>query len=137
MRYFIKTNENGRIEMLLKERHPLINGFIEVELTDEQYNKVVKEIGRYTVKKENDKTVLEYLPKTIREKEAEEAEEQKALMKGLRKKRERECFSVVNRGFVWYMRLSDENIGELNDWYQAWLEVTDTLVVPEKPKWIK
>ena len=55
----------------------------------------------------------------------------------LRSRREQECFSVVNRGQVWYDTLSPEQREELATWYVAWLNVTETLEVPEKPSWIK
>lgn len=56
----------------------------------------------------------------------------------LRNKREEVCFSVVNRGDIWYDKYvnTDERKQEFEDWYQAWLDVTDTLVEPETPAWI-
>lgn len=54
----------------------------------------------------------------------------------LRKRREKECFVVVNRGLLWYDRLSREQINELDEWYQKWLDVTETGVVPAAPSWI-
>ena len=53
-----------------------------------------------------------------------------------RKLREQECFPVVNRGKLWYNCLSNEQLAELQDWYLAWLNVTDTKVIPKKPKWL-
>ena len=54
----------------------------------------------------------------------------------LRRMREKYCFSVINRGKIWYDTLSNEQIAELKDWYQAWLDVTDTMVEPAKPAWL-
>ena len=54
----------------------------------------------------------------------------------LRKEREKACFPYVNRGELWYGRLSDEQKAELSTWYQAWLDVTDTKVVPATPEWL-
>lgn len=54
----------------------------------------------------------------------------------LRSRRTSECFSIVNRGQLWYDRLTEAQINELNSWYQRWLDVTDTLIVPDKPEWI-
>lgn len=51
--------------------------------------------------------------------------------------REAVCFPVINRGEPWYERLTDQQREELQDWYQAWLDVTQTLTVPVKPDWIK
>lgn len=54
----------------------------------------------------------------------------------LRRKREKICFPYVNRGEMWYSRLSAEQKEELDVWYQAWLDVTDTKVLPDMPTWL-
>ena len=54
-----------------------------------------------------------------------------------RELREVECFSIVNRGALWYNTLSEEQIIELNNWYLAWLDVTETKIIPQKPEWLK
>lgn len=54
----------------------------------------------------------------------------------LRSQREKACFPYVNRGEMWYSRLSAEQKEELGAWYQAWLDVTDTRVIPEMPEWL-
>ena len=54
----------------------------------------------------------------------------------LRAKRETECFPIINRGQLWYDTLTEEQKAELKEWYIAWLNVTDTLVMPIKPKWV-
>lgn len=61
---------------------------------------------------------------------------EKRALAALRKEREKVCFPYVNRGELWYGRLSDAEKAELNTWYQAWLDVTDTKVVPETPEWL-
>lgn len=58
-------------------------------------------------------------------------------LNGLRADREVECFEVINRSNLWYNTLNNEQKVELDTWYHAWLDVTDTLVVPERPKWLK
>lgn len=59
------------------------------------------------------------------------------LLKGrLKNRREKECFPVINRGVLWYNKLSNEQYIELMNWYNAWLDVTKTLVAPTAPKWI-
>lgn len=50
--------------------------------------------------------------------------------------REKICYPIVNRGKVWYDRLTLSQTGELNDWYEAWLDVTETLTIPKTPSWI-
>ena len=62
-----------------------------------------------------------------------QTEEQK---ENLRSRRETECFSVINRGQLWYEGISLSQLLELRQWYKAWLNVTTTLVAPEKPKWL-
>lgn len=54
----------------------------------------------------------------------------------LRLQREIKCFPVINRGQLWYDTLTEGQMAELKKWYIAWLDVTDTLVVPNKPSWI-
>lgn len=54
----------------------------------------------------------------------------------LRNRREAECYSVINRGELWYSMLTEEQKTELKAWYIAWLNVTDTLVVPETPAFL-
>ena len=54
----------------------------------------------------------------------------------LRQRREAECFSVINRGALWFDRLTEEQKAELDTWYQKWLDVTETRTVPDKPSWL-
>lgn len=54
----------------------------------------------------------------------------------LRTRREQECFPIVNRGRLWYNKLSTEQYAELTNWYEDWLNVTDTLQVPAMPVWL-
>lgn len=55
----------------------------------------------------------------------------------LRYKREVECFSILDKCPFWYERFTDEQKEELKVWYKAWLDVTETKIVPEKPDFIK
>lgn len=57
----------------------------------------------------------------------------------LRNQRETECFAYVNRGDKWYEMFvnTDERKQEFEKWYQDWLDVTQTLTVPQKPKWLR
>ncbi len=54
----------------------------------------------------------------------------------LRRRREKYCFSVINRGQIWYDTLTDGQKAELKNWYNAWLNVTKTFVEPAKPAWL-
>lgn len=58
------------------------------------------------------------------------------LVDELRFKRHKACFPYINRGEMWYSRLSADQKNELSVWYQAWLDVTSTKVIPEKPEWL-
>lgn len=54
----------------------------------------------------------------------------------LRLKRHKVCFPYINRGALWYSKLTDAQMDELDSWYQAWLDVTETKVIPDAPKWL-
>lgn len=54
----------------------------------------------------------------------------------LRLQREEECFPYINRGELWYDNLTQEQRIELSVWYQAWLDVTETKIIPTKPSWL-
>ena len=55
----------------------------------------------------------------------------------LRERRERECFSILdNRSQLWWNKLTEIQREEIEAWYEAWLEVTETKVIPEKPSWL-
>lgn len=56
----------------------------------------------------------------------------------LRKCRTIDCFNILdNRSLLWYNSLTEEQLEELNKWYQDWLNVTDTKIIPETPSWLK
>ena len=64
-----------------------------------------------------------------------EIENERELV-SLRSQREKVCFPYINRGYLWYGKLTDEQKEELDDWYQAWLDVTDTKIAPKAPEWL-
>ncbi len=70
------------------------------------------------------------LPKQFKVDEEEELEL-------LRRKREQECYPIINRGQLWYSHLTDEQKQELDGWYEKWLNVTETRTIPERPSWLK
>lgn len=55
----------------------------------------------------------------------------------LRYQRQSECFPIINRGTLWYEQLTKIQIEELNSWYKAWLDVTETGIIPDKPIWLE
>lgn len=54
----------------------------------------------------------------------------------LRYRRSEECFPIVNRGALWYDKLTDEQKEELSSWYEEWLNAPATGIIPSKPTWI-
>ena len=64
-----------------------------------------------------------------------EIENQRELT-NLRSQREKVCYPIINRGALWYSRLTVNQKEELDAWYQAWLDVTDTKVLPDMPTWL-
>ena len=69
--------------------------------------------------------------------DAQAAEEQAETAKSAyRQRRQAECFSVINRGRLWYDVLTEEQLSELQSWYRAWLDGTNTQTIPEKPEWL-
>ena len=124
----------------------LITHYDEVQAVEEQwhyetiaeYENGGKEIEKvidvegaeYQPARDEEEKILVYIPYT----EKELLENKK---NDLREKREYECFSIINRGKLWYDTLTSEQIEELNEWYRAWLDVTTTLVEPKRPEWIK
>lgn len=68
--------------------------------------------------------------------EQAEANSLKEQKENLRMLREKECFSIINRGQLWYDTLTETQRSELQAWYTAWLAVTDTLIVPDRPAWL-
>ena len=135
---YVQVDENDKVLMLMKDKHPRLDNLQLIELSEEEYEKAAKELQRYKlVTNEHQEKKLVYVEQTEEEKQQEKEFEVKKLLARLRVKRERECFSVVNRGNAWYQKLTAEQSLELNEWYEAWLAVTETLTIPEKPNWIK
>lgn len=57
-------------------------------------------------------------------------------LSAIRAQRETECFPIINRGALWYDKLTAEQKAELAVWYQEWLDAPQTGVIPTKPTWI-
>jgi len=57
-------------------------------------------------------------------------------LENLRNLREEICFPVINRGQMWHDSLTAEQRQELQDWYKAWLDVTETMEEPLAPEWL-
>ena len=54
----------------------------------------------------------------------------------MREARSKVCFPVINRGKLWYDRLSPLQLGELKAWYQAWLDAPRTLEYHKETAWL-
>lgn len=54
----------------------------------------------------------------------------------IRARRERECYSVINRGQLWYEGISLARLAELRQWYKAWRDAPATLIIPDRPDWL-
>lgn len=73
--------------------------------------------------------ILVYIPYT-------DEEQREIAAEKLRIKRKEVCYSVINRGKLWYDTLTDEQYMELVEWYYAWLDAPSTLEEPETPEWV-
>ena len=82
----------------------------------------------------NTKSAEEERP-PVEEKEEPPVEEPSEEEK-IRWQRDMECFPIINRGKLWYDKLTEEQLAELNVWYEAWLDAPQTLVIPTKPTWL-
>ncbi len=108
-----ELREQGYSVLFLSHRYcTVINGEFK-ELSEETEQKAIKV----------------YIPYTEEELFAKETEQ-------LRERRKTECFSVINRGKLWYDALSLNQLSELEAWYHAWLNVTETREIPSAPLWI-
>ena len=115
--------KDGYVECFTIDGH--FDGGIEIE-TPEDIEDLIQNYHAYTVHNGILKKDLAKMTEIEKELTLEE----------LRRRREIECFPIVNRGNLWYDRLTEDQINELKEWYHAWLDVTDTLIVPEIPGWI-
>lgn len=93
--------------------------------------KDLKRIYATEAKEAYDETekIYVYIPYT-----AEELVEQQR--EALRARRAAECFPIVNRGALWYDKLTPEQRSELSVWYEKWLDAPQTLYAPVAPSWI-
>lgn len=126
MKIFYKLNEENRLEYLTT----CGNGDNSIELDD--MPKLEKSLAEYTV--ENGQ--ITYVGFTEKQAILQQQASEEEKLSILRSKRKHECFPVINRGYIWYSTLSTEQIEELKNWYNGWLNVTATLVVPDKPEWL-
>ena len=101
-----------------------------------EYDDNSNPIKRYTLDVNEPSTHPIASEKEIAEYKIYLEQQDKNELTALRQRREEECFSVVNRGKLWYDILNDVQVAELNTWYAEWLNVTETKSVPDKPTWL-
>ena len=113
----IKINENGYVES------PYIrDATIEMEITDEQFE-TISTFGFNTNWRYVDG---EFILESLMDDDS------------LRERRQSECFNIVdNRSQLWWNRLTEIQREEIEMWYEAWLNVTETRVIPKKPLWLE
>ena len=127
---FLELDNQGYILSIAESE---FESFIETEYSPDTFH---KEFGAKVItdgrhRYENGKIILTEgsVESLARHRKSEENQ--------LRSCREKECFPIINRGKIWYDLLSDVQLNELRTWYNAWLDVTITLVRPKMPKWLK
>ena len=119
MKYFQKDN-TGKIIALSNKQY---EGF---EIADEEY-----EVGfDGKIYSASEMQGADYTAR----KAAYEKELEKNLIRG---QRAEECFPIINRGALWYDKLTAEQKAELAAWYQAWLDAPQTKVIPARLEWLK
>lgn len=113
----IKINENGYVES------PYIrDATIEMKITDEQFETILTFGFNTNWRYVDGEFILESLLDDD----------------SLRERRQRECFNIVdNRSQLWWNRLTEIQREEIEMWYEAWLNVTETRVIPKKPLWLE
>lgn len=137
MLYYCKTDSEQRIisigpEILLSEGNTS-----PIELSDEDFLLVCSGLGRHKLVSRDGKNHLETVPFSAQELEENAKAEQEEEKNSLRSKRNAVCFSVINRGELWYESLTEEQKTELRLWYRAWLDVTVSMQEPSMPVWLK
>lgn len=97
-------------------------------LTDEEYNKLMTDVGNGgELLQDKDGRPYVKLPDDIDERMAD----------NIRITRSALCFPIINRGALWYDKLTAKQKTELEEWYQGWLDAPETKVIPEKPEWLE
>ena len=117
---YYKLNENGEIEATSCEN------FEGWQWTDEE---IVVSYDRCHLLLKSQTETEEYKAG----KAAWDAEQAK---KELRRRRQEECFPVIDRGKPWYDSLTAEQYQELLTWRRSWLDAPETGVAPERPEWL-
>ena len=112
----IKINSEGYVQCVYVD-----DATIEIEVDDETYDTIKCTPFNSRWKYSDGKFVLEPILEN----------------KYLKDRRYRECFRIIdNRSQLWFNNLTAKQKQELDEWYHAWLDVTETKVIPVKPEWL-
>ena len=104
-----------------------MNKLLKSDFTHEKYTKMRENLKDGEIIKDfGDHFAIVELPQPTPEEQ----------LQSLRNRRTHECFDIVNRGMVWYKTLEEHQLHELSAWYKAWLDVTHTKQIPQKPTWL-
>lgn len=128
-------NSKGWVCERFPNDFPIENEDMFVEVEDEDYLKSLETADGYAWAIENDKLINKVF---------DLSKVKQINLETIRKRREAECFSIINRGQLWYKTLTDEQLSELNDWYNSWLNITEEnnkdkngdYIIPQKPVWL-
>lgn len=123
----IYYNNQGWVCNRYPYKIPMLNENQFIEVTDEVYNETLHCKSHFAWR---------VIDGQLKQEQYEQLTTEE-IKENLRNQREFECFPFINRGTLWYDKLTNEQINELNQWYQAWLDVTATYVIPNKPAWLK
>ena len=125
--------------MFYIEENNKILGYSESKETLSEFfpNKTILETNKKIITNEVCGTVFEDYLQTEEYKQKLREYNEKEELFILRSRRELECFSIINRGKPWYDTLTEEQQKELDKWYKEWLNITETKIIPNKPKWLK
>ncbi len=119
----IKTNIDGFIDSYATIGDILDSTDIEAPADIDHFE---RNFRAYRIK--DGKLFFDEIQATALQDEAENAQ--------LRIERVSECFSVINRGWLWYDTLTEKQTKELRKWYKDWLDVTETKKKPDIPSWL-
>ena len=119
---------------------PLAASVGSIEIDRVQYDKIW-DVQEYHAWKVVDGKIVEskymMLQDAAEVQQAIEFDQAECELYDIRYRREIECFSIINRGQLWYKGLAQEQLAELEAWYKAWLNATATKDIPDMPKWLK
>lgn len=125
MKIYYKLNEN-RIVQTSNKRFDGYEGCIVAK----DYP-MLNDLSAYTVT--DGKIVYVGLPESVKAARAEENIEARNAQ--LRTLRQKVCFDICDRA-AWYDGLTDTQKAEVQAWRKAWLNVTETLVIPAAPDFV-